>query len=325
MLPFRWFPLTTEPPLRLFAEAMGLHPPRERFRQAMITIRGEEDVPPSQFGLSSLRQLRPRIAFRLWRGRPWIERQVLITNLFNHRQTPIALGWSVLKTQVEDYRGRDLTYDSHNGTDFSIPVGSTVTTAAAGQIVRIASEFNRGGLKIFIDHGRGLMTCYAHLARTLVVEGQFIGRGEPIALSGYSGLDSLVTFPFGTPHIHFNVWLNAEPVDPFPHAGEASIWRGGDLPTLPDASPGEFEPSEYSESGLADAIDACITAASRERISAIEAKPLRAAATIAEMNYYPTRFPERVSPYAQAFPREPRLDLPVDSAAFDGVVFVDEL
>ena len=71
------------------------------------------------------------------------------------------------KTQVADFRGRDLTYDSHNGTDFAIPVGTRVLTAAAGRVVRQVSEFNRGGLKLFVDHGQGLMTCYAHLARPL--------------------------------------------------------------------------------------------------------------------------------------------------------------
>ncbi len=320
-----------QPKLSLFGEALGLTPPRERFRQAMIALRGEEDVPATQFGLSSLAQLRPRIATTLWRGKFHIPRKALITNLFNHRQTPIELGWSVRKTQVEDFRGRDLTYDSHNGTDFAVPVGSLVTTAAPGQVVRIAAEFNRGGLKIFIDHGRGLMTCYAHLARALVQLSDVLERGQPIALSGYSGLDSLVTFPFGVPHVHFNVWLNAEPVDPFAFGGAKSVWAGGEGPTVAagagagaDAA-GRFEPSVYTEGRLDDAIAACITEASRERLRATEPLPMRAAATIAEMNYYPTRFPVRVSPYAAEYPREPRLDMPTAAVEIDGVEFVDEL
>ena len=83
-----------------------------------------------------------------------------------------------------DFRGRDLTYDSHNGTDFAVPVGTKVLAAAGGEVVRIVSEFNRGGLKIFIDHGGGLMTTSAHLARPLVKVGQIVARGEAIALSG---------------------------------------------------------------------------------------------------------------------------------------------
>ena len=96
---------SSEPSPRFFAEAMGLSPPRERFDQAMIALRGAVDVPPTRFGLSSLSQLRPTIALALWRGRFHLDRHALITNLFNHRQTPILDGWSVRKTQVEDFRG----------------------------------------------------------------------------------------------------------------------------------------------------------------------------------------------------------------------------
>ncbi len=82
------------------------------------------------------------------------------------------------------------------------------------------SAIKSSGMRI--DHGAGLMTCCAHLARQLVQEGEFVQRGQAIAITGYSGLDSLVTFPFGTPHVHFNTWLNGEPVDPFPYANEIS-------------------------------------------------------------------------------------------------------
>ncbi|MBW2464522.1 MAG: M23 family metallopeptidase [Deltaproteobacteria bacterium] len=330
---------TNHPPLRFFGEALGLSPWRERYRQAMVAIRGQQDVPPSRFDLSSLRLLRPRVAMPLWRGRPFIERKVILTNLFNHRQTPVENGWSVKQTQVEDFRGRGLTYDSHNGTDLSIPVGTRVLTTAPGEVVSIVSEFNRGGLKIFIDHGDGLMTCSAHLARALVTEGQVLGRGEAIALSGYSGLDGFVTFPFGVPHIHLNTWLDGVPVDPFPRGADESLWRGGALPTPvgrqdqadqeanedDEGGPTQFSPSTYSETRVDDAIAACRTESTRARLAAIEPLSARAARTIIEMNYYPTRFTSRVRVYEGEHRREPRLDLPFSRRDFDGVVFVDEL
>jgi murein DD-endopeptidase len=318
-----------EPKVRLFREALGLHPWRERYRQALIALRGQEDVPPSRFDLSSLRQLRPRIALRLWRGRFFVPRRVIVTNLFNHRQTPIELGWSVRKTQVLDFRGRDLTYDSHNGTDFAVPVGTKVLAAAGGEVVRIVSEFNRGGLKIFIDHGGGLMTTSAHLARPLVKVGQVVARGEAIALSGYSGLDSLVTFPFGTPHVHFNTWLDGEPIDPFPHMGKASLWRAGETPapapTGASRSGAAFVPSAYSEARVGEALAACKTESTRDQLGRIEALSSRAARTVIEMNYYPTRFPRRPNVYADVHPREPCLDLPFPAQAFDGIVFADDV
>ena len=315
--------------LRLFGEALGLDPWRLRYQQAMTALRGQEDVPPSRFDLSSLGQLRPRMALRLWRGRPLVARKAIVTNLFNHRQTPVELGWSVRKTQVEDFRGGDLTYDSHNGTDFAIPLGTPVLAAAPGVVVRSVSEFNRGGLKIFIDHGEGLMTTSAHLARSLVEVGQLVGRGQQIALSGYSGLDGFVTFPFGVPHVHFNTWLDGEPVDPFPGDGEPSLWRAGALPAPANAaeatSEPEFVPSSYSAKRLAEVIGGCRTASTRKELERIEVLSARAARTITEMNYYPTRFSCRSNVYDDIHPRSARLDLPFSSEAFDGVVFADDL
>ncbi len=309
-----------------FFEATGTWPPATRWRQAMIALRGEEGIPPSRFDTSSLSQLRPTLGVPLWLGLPVTGRTVLVTNLYNHTQTPIAEGWSVRRRQVRDFRGRGLTYDSHNGTDFAIPVGTPVLTAAEGVVVRVASEFNRGGLKVFIDHGDGLMTCSAHLARALVAVGDRVHRGQPVALSGYSGLDGFATLPWGVPHVHFNVWLDGEPVDPFPHDGAPSLWRAGELPAPPpaDAPPEPFAPSAYDAAAVEAGIAACTVEAAQERLRAEPDPALRAAALIAERNYYPTRFTDRPRVYAARPVRSPRLDLPFSADRFDGVRFVDD-
>jgi hypothetical protein len=314
--------------IKFWGETIGLHPFPLRMRQAKVALRGEQDVPASQYDLSSLKQLKPGIAIPLWLGRQKVQGKVIITNCFNHLQTPISLGWSVKITQVKDFRNQKLTYDSHNGTDFAIPIGTKLLAAAPGKVVLTRSEFNRGGLKIFIDHGQGLMTCCAHLARQLVQEGQFVRRGQAIAITGYSGLDSLVTFPFGTPHVHFNTWLNGEPVDPFPYANETSLWRAGKHPAPmqnSEDSVSSFSESLYREEHVDQAIASCLTGSSRQKLSSINELSIRAAHTIAEMNYYPTRFPERVNLYQQVHPRQSVLDLPFDKDQFDGIVFADEL
>lgn len=314
--------------LKFFGEVLGLSPFKERMRQAKIALFGEADVPGSKFGLSSLSQMHPRISPTLWLGKYYVKKKAIISNLVNHTQTPIKNGWSVRKTQVRDFRGKRLTYDSHNGTDFAIPVGSTVCTAAAGEVVAIKSEFNRGGLKIFIDHGKGLMTCYAHLARPLVEVGRIVERGEAIALSGYSGLDALILFPLGIPHIHFNVWLNGEPIDPFPYENNVSMWKNGALP-IPVQGKEEavlpFQASVYKEEKVEEMIAICKTESVRKELSAIPRLKEKAAQTIIQMNYYPTRFDERQNVYEQEYPRTPCLDMPFSKDDFDGIVFLDEL
>ncbi len=307
-------------------EAMGIRPVRERARQALVALRGEEDVPPSRWGLSSLAQLRPKISLPLWRGRAPVPRKAIVTNLYNHTPTPIDAGWSVKKTQVRDFRGGALTYDSHNGTDFTIPIGTTVVAAAPGRVVHLHSEFNRGGLKLYLDHGDGLMTTYAHLARALVSVGDVLERGQPIALSGYSGIDGVVTFPWGTPHVHFNAWLDATPVDPFPHGDAVSLWRAGALPVPPDDAEVEpYVPSTYDEAAVDALVASCVTPSVREELAAVPDLATRAERAIIARNYYPTRFPGSASPYAARAQRRPRLDLPFSAEDFDGIVFADEI
>lgn len=309
-------------------------------RQARIALAGDEDVPKSSFDPSSLRLLSPRLAVPFWLGYDAIPRKVVITNLFNHTQTPVALGWSVKRTQVRDFRGKRQTYDSHNGTDFCIARGTPVLAAASGYVMRVVSEFHRGGLKVAIDHGGGLITSSAHLARALVREGQAVKRGDVIAISGYSGLDSLVSFPWGIPHIHFNVWLDGQPVDPFARlhgeTREESLWVGGNtpLPMPTNITCEESAWSEYDEARVDAVIQSCITASTRTRLESITPLELRGGQTIFESNYYPTRFhrevnqqtpPDRASTLSEVHARAPRLHLPFSEEFFDGCVFRDEL
>ncbi len=315
-------------PLSLI-ESMGLLPLRERGRQALIALRGDEDVPPSKFGVSSLRLLDPRLSVPLWRGKYAVHRKVVLSNLFNHRQTPIELGWSVEKTQVEDYRGKTSTYDSHNGTDFCIPRGTPMLAPASGRVVRVVSEFHRGGLKLAIDHGDGLITSSAHLARALVREGDQVRRGQRVAITGYSGLDSLVSFPWGIPHIHFNVWLDGQPVDPFARTSrpdEVSLFVGGaPSPIPPHVDAEEPRDSEYDPARLEAILDRCITGSVRSRLTQIDLVARRGGQLVFEMNYYPTRFRDRGSPLREVHPRRERLHLPFSAELFDGVVYRDEL
>ncbi len=311
--------------INFFGETMGLSPFPLRFKQALVAVFGEEDVPRSKFNLSCLKQLYPKISPTLWKGKPYLEKTVIISNLFNHTPTPVEEGWSVKKTQTLDFRGKSLTYNSHNGTDFAIPVGTIVCTAAPGEIVEIRSEFNRGGLKIFIDHGQGLMTCYAHLARSLVKVGDVLKRAQPIAISGYSGIDAVFTYPFGIPHVHFNVWLNNEPIDPFPYTGKESLWINGCLPAPANTQETEFIPSSFNETKTLEAIARCKTASTRERINAIQSLKYKATHVIIEMNYYPTRFEKHTNVYDGEYPRQPRLDLPFKTDDFEKIIFLDDI
>ena len=312
-------------------EALGLAPLDKTRREVMLALRGDESTPKSRFGLTSLRQLRPRWGVTLWLGGNPKGRRVPITNLYNYRQPPPELGWSVRVTDVRDFRAGENTYDSHNGTDFAVPPGTLVVAAAPARVLRVSSEFHRGGRKVFLDHGRGLATSYNHLSRALVVPGQQVARGEPIAISGYSGIDALVGFPWTPPHVHFNTWLNGAYVDPFTplDSAEPSIWRRRNDPVpaaAADLHDDAYEPTEWDEDALARLIASCRHAETREEIAGATTLEQRMGAALMGWNYFPTRFDrdrlgERFSLYRQVFPREPRLDLPFSHRDYDGVFF----
>lgn len=311
--------------LGLFSEIMGISPLNKSLKETKIALMGAEDVPSSKFDLSSLKQLHPKISPKLWFGKPYLEKTVIISNLFNHTPTPIENGWSVAKTQTRDFRGKSLAYNSHNAIDFAITVGTKVCTAAPGVVLKIHREFNRGGLKIHIDHGYGLITGYVHLAKSLVKVGEKVKRGQVIALSGYSGLDGASTFPFGIPHVHFNTWLNGKPTEAFAFENNISLWREDNMPKSTNSYESDFAPSIFNEDKINLALSYCITKSSVDRINSIQNITYKAIELLVEMNYYPTRFTKFVNIYDKEYPRKSLLDLPFLAEDFNDVVFLDEI
>ncbi len=97
----------------------------------------------------------------------------------------------------------------HPGVDLAADYGQTVRASAAGTVV--SADWDGGyGKKIDIDHGNGYHTWYAHLSAFNVQVGQYVRKGEPIALAGSTGFST-------GPHLHYQVMLNGKAVDPAPY------------------------------------------------------------------------------------------------------------
>ena len=94
----------------------------------------------------------------------------------------------------------------HKGIDISTRMGAPILAAADGIISDTGWDHGYGRL-LSVRHGYGLVTRYAHLKKILVKKGQYVKRGETIALVGNSGRST-------GPHLHYEVHLNGVAVNP---------------------------------------------------------------------------------------------------------------
>ncbi|AEW44505.1 putative peptidase [Serratia symbiotica str. 'Cinara cedri'] len=94
----------------------------------------------------------------------------------------------------------------HKGVDFAMPIGTPVVAVGDGEVL-IAKYSGSAGCYLAIRHGHQYTTRYMHLNKLLVKSGQKVKRGERIALSGNSGRST-------GPHLHFELWINQQAVNP---------------------------------------------------------------------------------------------------------------
>ena len=94
----------------------------------------------------------------------------------------------------------------HRGLDFHGKRGDPVHAAGPG-IVVLAKRKGGYGRAVFIDHGLGVQTRYAHLNRIEVSEGEYVTAGTDIGKIGSTGRST-------GPHLHFEVRLHGTAVDP---------------------------------------------------------------------------------------------------------------
>ena len=125
-----------------------------------------------------------------------------VTSPFGHRENPFR------EDQTRHHDGIDV----HADPDFRLlaPADGRVTLATEAQ------EGREGmGTVLVIDHGGGIETYYAHLESFSVELGEWVERGEVIAVPGSTGRST-------GRHLHFEVWRHGEKVDP---AKLVSAWR----------------------------------------------------------------------------------------------------
>jgi murein DD-endopeptidase MepM/ murein hydrolase activator NlpD len=109
-----------------------------------------------------------------------------------------AFGW-----RIDPFTGHSAL---HTGLDFQAETGTPIVAAAGGIVV--TQEYHAAyGNMVEIDHGKDLITRYAHASRIYVKKGDLIRRGQKIADVGTTGRST------GS-HLHFEVLVQGVPQDP---------------------------------------------------------------------------------------------------------------
>jgi len=171
----------------------------------------------------------------------------LVNAWYDHTSPTYAIDDRITRWDGQEFsaRGRQGVswYDGHDGTDFSPALGTPDTLvfpAASGVITRTVSGCLAGDLacgdylgnQVWIDHGGGFATVYAHLAEVYVQVGEVVLSGEeqarPLGLMGMTGNSRGVN----PTHLHFGLYYDPEKdwrsgrkaLDPYGFLGAQPDW-----------------------------------------------------------------------------------------------------
>jgi murein DD-endopeptidase MepM/ murein hydrolase activator NlpD len=130
--------------------------------------------------------------------------------------TPTILPVKGLITAGYGYRQSPFTgvREMHEGVDIAAPHGTPIVATADG-IVSFVGPLGGFGNAVFINHGHGFTTFYAHASKIRGKEGQSVKRGEVVALVGTTGRTT-------GPHVHYEVQVNGVTVNPLRYVVDPS-------------------------------------------------------------------------------------------------------
>ncbi|MCX0386662.1 peptidoglycan DD-metalloendopeptidase family protein [Clostridium perfringens] len=136
-------------------------------------------------------------------GDGWLPPRIDSTGNFKTVNNAYGNGWIIPVTggQVTALFGHYPSGAPHSGTDFGVPEGTPVRVSKSGTVIKRRELTTSYGKYLFVDHGGGLVTIYAHNSELLVNEGDTVKAGQIIAKSGNTGNST-------GPHCHWELRVN---------------------------------------------------------------------------------------------------------------------
>lgn len=122
--------------------------------------------------------------------------------------SPINIDYRISAPYGRRYHPILHIYHIHTGADMVAPMNTPVYATADGVVDWASSSGNGGyGKLVKISHSFGFRTYYAHLNDIKVQRGQFVKKGQLVALTGSSGAST-------GPHLHYEIRFLGQPIDP---------------------------------------------------------------------------------------------------------------
>ena len=120
-------------------------------------------------------------------------------------ESGLDFGWPLHGALSSRFGSRGWSH--HEGIDIPAPEGTAIVAAESGRVIHSEGRIGDYGNVVIVKHVGRYATVYAHTRRNLVHEGDFVAKGQPIALVGESGNAS-------GPHLHFEIRRDRLPQDP---------------------------------------------------------------------------------------------------------------
>lgn len=98
---------------------------------------------------------------------------------------------------------------THQGVDIPAASGTSVSSLLSGTVTFAGSQGGYGRV-VYLDHGDGVQTRYAHLSSIAVDEGDTVQAGSELGEVGSTGTST-------GPHLHFEYRIDGAAVPPAPY------------------------------------------------------------------------------------------------------------
>ncbi len=168
----------------------------KKYKEQRLTIKNKRKVDPNQQDMERITSERVR--------------KTAAKNHWSDTHPDVDFIWPVTG-EISSIFGlrrffNDQERNPHTGLDIAAPEGTDIRVTADGTVIETGDFFFSGNM-VYVDHGQGLISLYAHLSRIDVEPGDVLRRGDILGAVGQTGR---VTGA----HLHFAVMTNGILVDP---------------------------------------------------------------------------------------------------------------